>query len=834
MKPPRFTSIDLAYGCHEGSFELPTDGQPVVISGPNGSGKTTLLEALLRTVFGFRRTVPTDRAGLNDRRPWSSTAPRASVNLVDPAGRPFRIERDFDTDEVTVTSVEDDKTVFTGSVRPKGGKNSGRGYADLVREWFGVRDLDPYLRSAWIRQGDLRETRLSDEILQIAEGGHAAVDTARATIEDAYYGITARPLVKKHRSKQNDRQLEKVAHRIAEVEAQLEEVQAAEEGRRPLLDRHAELNMLDAQCAQEIEVLEASLGPLSEHTAVSSSRREKERLLRQLETQREELRNARRELAETKGIWERLEADGLYPDDFEMRLGALEVLWRDERRMATEHEQALEITNVATAPAGTMLIAVLGAIAFVSGLSAAAMGGFSGTATILGGVLAFTGLVAATAAWLARGGSDPASGEIAERTIQIERRLQENHDDIGEVVRDIPNGDTLTADTLPDRRANFRRQMEAREQLEGARRRLAEVAERTRPALWSVAETAPGMSVQPDRTKVDETSENQGDFFGDESPQAEAETEAEAEAGGTLTAVEQGEKFGMPWPEPEQQDQRDDREEIGAEEKIPGEDAERLESADGLEASLDGVISSLRTRMAKIDLVQQDVQTDLEVNLPEGVQQELEAVQVALAERRDERDEARAEALEIDRRLAREGSMSASSVALSDQLAGLQEEQAALEREAESHRAAYRLIADAYDEFRSQDQTRLLGCISDRLASMTGGAIGPIITSDSLETARVRIADQEVRLDSPPLSFGELHAVLLAIRLGSTDFLAGMNISPPLLIDEPFAHLDEARAAEVWNLLREIARTRQVVMTSQDRLMLEHLSIAPSIELPAR
>lgn len=826
MKAPRFTSIDLAYGCHEGSFELPTDGQPVVISGPNGSGKTTLLEALLRTVFGFRRTVPTDRAGLNDRRPWSSTPPRASVSLVDPTGTLLRIERDFDTDDVTVTSVQDDKAVFSGSVRPKGGKKSGRGYADLVREWFGVRDLDPYLRSAWIRQGDLRETRLSEEILQIAEGGHAAVDTARATIEDAYYGITARPLVKKHRSKQNDRRLEKLVHRITEVEAQLEEVQAEEEARRPLLSRYAELQMLDAQCAQEIEVLEASLGPLSEHTAVSSSRREKERLLRQLETQREELRNARRELAETKGIWERLEADGLYPDDFEMRLGALEVLWRDERRLATAHEEAVEITSVAATPTGTILIAVLGAIAFVSGLSAAAIGGFSGTATILGGVLAFTGLVAATAAWLTRGGTDPASREIAERTLQIELRLQENRDDIGEVVRDIPKGDTLTADTLPDRRANFRRQMEAREQLEGTRRRLAEVAERTRPALWSVAETAPGMSVRPDKTKVDEASENQGDFFGSESP--------EAEATATLTAVEQGEKFGMPWPEPEERDQRDDREAIGAEEEIPGEDAERLESADGLDASLDAVISSLRTRMAKIDLVQQDVKTDLEVNLPDGVQQELEAVQVALAERRTERDEARDEAREIDRRLAREGSMSASSVALSDQLAGLHEEQAALEREAESHRAAYRLIADAYDEFRSQDQARLLGCISDRLGSMTSGAIGPIITSDSLETARVRIADQEVRLDSPPLSFGELHAVLLAIRLGSTDFLAGMNISPPLLIDEPFAHLDEARAAEVWNLLREIARARQVIVTSQDRLMLEHLSIAPSIELPAR
>ena len=819
MKPSRFTSIDLTYGCHQGSFELPTEGRPVVVAGPNGSGKTTLIEALLRAVFGYRRTVPADRAGLNDRRPWSSAAPRASVGLVDSFGKPFRIERDFDTDEVTVKSVEDDQVLFSGSARPKDSKTGGRAYADLVREWFGVRDLDPYIRSAWIRQGDLRETRLSEEILQIAEGGHAAVDTARAKIEEAYYGITTQPLVKKQRAKQNDRKLENVRRRIDEVETHLKEAKAEEEARTPLLDRLEELTRFEAQCGHEIEVLEASLGPLSEHTAVSSSRREKERLLRQLETQREELRNARRDLAETKGNWERFEADGLYPDDFEMRLGALEVLWRDERRLSTEFEQAREIATEGT-PAGTMLVIVLGAIAFVSGLVAAAMGGFSGTSTLLGGVLALTGLVAATAAWLARGGADSASSEIAERALQTDARLQEIRGDIGEVVRDIPNGDTLTADTLPDRRADFRRQVETREQLEGARRRLAEVAERTRPALWSVEETAPGMSVQPNQPEADETSKGQGEIFGDEAPQPEA--------GGTLTAVEGAEKFGMPWPEPEARDQREEHDEL------LGEDAERLESADGLDASLDAVISSLRTRMAKIDLVQQDVKTDLDVNLPDGVQQELEAVQVALAERRSERDEARKEALDIDRRLAREGAVVASSVALSDQLAGLYDESVELEREAESHKAAYRLIADAYEEFRSQDQSRLLGCISGRLDSVTDGAIGPIVTGNGLDTAKVRIGEREVRLDSPPLSFGELHAVLLAVRLGSTDFLAGMNISPPLLVDEPFAHLDDVRAAEVWKLLKEIARTRQVVVTSQDRLILEHLSIRADIELPIR
>ena len=74
--------------------------------------------------------------------------------------------------------------------------------------------------------------------------------------------------------------------------------------------------------------------------------------------------------------------------------------------------------------------------------------------------------------------------------------------------------------------------------------------------------------------------------------------------------------------------------------------------------------------------------------------------------------------------------------------------------------------------------------IADHLAAMTGGALGPIVTDEGLDNARIRFGDRTVRLDSPPLSFGELHAALLAIRLGATDFLAGMNINPPLIVDE--------------------------------------------------
>ena len=44
----------------------------------------------------------------------------------------------------------------------------------------------------------------------------------------------------------------------------------------------------------------------------------------------------------------------------------------------------------------------------------------------------------------------------------------------------------------------------------------------------------------------------------------------------------------------------------------------------------------------------------------------------------------------------------------------------------------------------------------------------------------------------------------------------------PLLVDDPLVHIDADRAAEIWGVLCAIARERQVILTTQDRLVLEH------------
>ena len=103
--------------------------------------------------------------------------------------------------------------------------------------------------------------------------------------------------------------------------------------------------------------------------------------------------------------------------------------------------------------------------------------------------------------------------------------------------------------------------------------------------------------------------------------------------------------------------------------------------------------------------------------------------------------------------------------------------------------------------------------------------------SGGLEDTRVLVGERTVPIDAPPLSYGQLHTALLSIRMGAADFLAGLGVRLPLLIDDPFVHLDERSAGELWRILIRIGRERQVIVATQDRLLLDHLGIAPDLVL---
>lgn len=269
----------------------------------------------------------------------------------------------------------------------------------------------------------------------------------------------------------------------------------------------------------------------------------------------------------------------------------------------------------------------------------------------------------------------------------------------------------------------------------------------------------------------------------------------------------------------------------------------RRELRDGMEAdeseagSSEDLLEALRAceehfRQARVRLALEEEETD--VDLPEGVEATPDAVTKALSAAREELTAAERERDRLREELLTAATSHTTSVALKDELRQLTEEIERVEARVRSLGLARELLLEAYGEFREGDEQRLLDRISDRATALSGGQIGPIEAGDTLEDARITVLGRLTPLDSRALSYGERVAIGLALRLGATDFLARNGIRPPLIIDEPFDDLDPERARGVWELLKEIAGDRQVILTSQNPLTLDHLGITPAVRLTER
>ena len=236
-----------------------------------------------------------------------------------------------------------------------------------------------------------------------------------------------------------------------------------------------------------------------------------------------------------------------------------------------------------------------------------------------------------------------------------------------------------------------------------------------------------------------------------------------------------------------------------------------------------------RTALARLQLrLEEQPATPL---LPDGVESTVPALEAARDQRRTRRDALGDEKSSLDLDIRDLERASEDVFPLERELSGLRDRVLEAESEVSVRRFAWELVRDAYEQFRATDQDRLLAAVNRRLDQLSGGRLGPVSTAGDLASARVALAGRDVPLDSPPLSFGEKHVVLLAIRLGAADFLSGAGTHHPLLVDEPFTHLDEVRAREVWRLLQSLAEDRQVIITTQDRLVLDHLGIQPDLYL---
>jgi recombinational DNA repair ATPase RecF len=255
-----------------------------------------------------------------------------------------------------------------------------------------------------------------------------------------------------------------------------------------------------------------------------------------------------------------------------------------------------------------------------------------------------------------------------------------------------------------------------------------------------------------------------------------------------------------------------------------------VSATEGLRSRLKAEAERVRERLTR-DQVELDMVGDITLDLPHDVPPTEDAVTGALQSRREARTEAQRSMQELGQELLEWGTPAESVEALEALLHSTERRRADLERKAAVLEAAHSLLTDAYGAFRDRDQVRLVSLVSERVEQLAGEAMGPLLADDGLEDARIRTRGRLVPLRSPPLSFGEYHTVLLGVRLGTADFLGSIGVQPPLVIDEPFAHLDVKRARAVWSLLERVAQERQVVITAQDALLISELGIEPDIIL---
>jgi DNA repair exonuclease SbcCD ATPase subunit len=152
-----------------------------------------------------------------------------------------------------------------------------------------------------------------------------------------------------------------------------------------------------------------------------------------------------------------------------------------------------------------------------------------------------------------------------------------------------------------------------------------------------------------------------------------------------------------------------------------------------------------------------------------------------------------------------------------ERLALWREELAALQRRARVYATTLEAIERA-EQATMKTATRFLEkrMVGD-LERVTGGRYRRVRVNDKTLDIEVFAPEKGDWVDVSALSQGTLDLTYLAARLGLVRLVTG-DRRPPLVFDDPFVTLDDARAARALLLLKEIAADFQVIyLTTSDR-----------------
>ena len=174
----------------------------------------------------------------------------------------------------------------------------------------------------------------------------------------------------------------------------------------------------------------------------------------------------------------------------------------------------------------------------------------------------------------------------------------------------------------------------------------------------------------------------------------------------------------------------------------------------------------------------------------------------------------RAEAEQLSAQIAMlKGRLSAmgDTMVLKSELGTMEEERAAIEQEYEDISLAAETLRSADDELQSRFSPELGRVAAEYMSRMTGGRYSQVLINRDF-SAMTRTQSDTVAHDSGFLSAGTLDLLYLAVRLAVCRLALPEGEPCPLVIDDALVNLDETRMKQAMELLKEIAKERQVIL----------------------
>ena len=148
---------------------------------------------------------------------------------------------------------------------------------------------------------------------------------------------------------------------------------------------------------------------------------------------------------------------------------------------------------------------------------------------------------------------------------------------------------------------------------------------------------------------------------------------------------------------------------------------------------------------------------------------------------------------------------------LSSSLSRMREEYEQIQSEYDAISLAVDTLKEADAEIQSRFSPELGKLAAQYMSAVTGGRYEDVLLNRDF-TARTRTRDDAVARQAEYLSAGTLDLMYLAVRLAVCELAMPDGEPCPLILDDALVNLDEERLEQAMELLKQIARDRQVIL----------------------